>query len=84
MDRSELQLDYPCRWSYRIIGEQEARLRRAIDAIVGGDEHELEHGHQSTHGRYLTLVLHLVVRDEAHRLEVFQLLADHPDVRFVL
>ena len=41
-------------------------------------------GNRSSGGRYLSLVAELMVADEAERLELYRLLAEHPDVRMVL
>ena len=59
-------------------------LRAAIVGIVGGTAHTLVHVQTSASGRYQTLQLDLVVRDEAHRLEIFEALARHPSVRFMV
>jgi putative lipoic acid-binding regulatory protein len=77
------QIDYPCTWSYRIIGLDELRMRLAVREIVGEREHSLTFGLESAHGKYRSLQLELEVSDEAHRLRIFSALKNHPDVRFV-
>jgi len=78
------EIDYPCPWSYRLIGRDEVALRRAVLGIIGGAEHTLVLVNESSAGRYRSLELELVVRDEAHRLGLFEALGRHPDVRFVI
>ncbi|MBI5432777.1 MAG: DUF493 domain-containing protein [Planctomycetes bacterium] len=78
------EIVYPCRWSYRIIGADELRLRAAAAAIAGEAEHTLVPGLESSGGKYRSLQLDVLVRDEEHRLSVFAALGKHPDVRFVL
>ena len=41
-------------------------------------------GNRSSGGRYLSLVAELTVADEAERLELYRLLAGHPDIKMVL
>lgn len=77
------EITYPCAWSYRVIGADEQRLREVIVEVVGDVEHSLRLAHESSHGRYRSLALEVVVRDEAHRNSIFTALGRHPDVRFV-
>ena len=83
LDGRKPEIDYPCTWSYRIIGADELRMRTAVREIVGQAEHELTLGLESAHGKYRSLQLELVVESEARRLEIFAALTRHPDVRFV-
>jgi putative lipoic acid-binding regulatory protein len=84
MDRRDLNLTYPCRWDYHVIGEDEHRLRVAVAGIVGNVEYVLSLANRSKRGRYLSLHLTLVVSDEEHRLRLFDELRKHTDVRYVL
>jgi putative lipoic acid-binding regulatory protein len=78
------EIEYPCPWTYRIICTDEPALRAAVLVLVGGVAHTLVHVQTSTSGRYQTLQLDLVVRDEAQRLSIFESLARHPSVRFMV
>lgn len=78
------EIDYPCVWSYRILGTDEVQMRIAVLEVVGDLEHSVTTGLESSQGRYRSLQVELVVRDEAHRLSIFEALKTHPDVRFVL
>ncbi len=77
-------IDYPCVWSYQVIGADEARLRGAIASAVGAREHALRLTKRSSSGKYCSLLLEVGVEDEAQRLAIFEALAGHRDVRFVL
>jgi putative lipoic acid-binding regulatory protein len=78
------EIEYPCRWSYRIIGADEERLRAAASQVVGDAPHSLARGRESSGGKYRSLELDVLLRDEEHRLALFEALGEHPDVRFVL
>ena len=78
------QIDYPCSWSYRVIGESEVALRAAVREAVGAHPHEFVAGRSSAQGRYVSCTLTLTVRDEPHRLEIFRALAQHEAIRYVL
>ncbi|MCC7012462.1 MAG: DUF493 domain-containing protein [Planctomycetes bacterium] len=77
-------IEYPCTWTYRVIGRDELLVRAALVELVGVAEHTLTLSAQSSSGKYRTLQLDVTVRDEAHRLELFARIAQHPDVRFVV
>ena len=82
-DREPL-IEYPCRWSFRIIGTSEELVRAAISAAVGDLSHEVVFSNVSSAAKYVSLQLHLVVQDDAHRLEVYQLLGARPGIKSVL
>ena len=78
------EIEYPCLWQYRLIGEDEAALRAALAACVALERCALSSGNRSSGGRYLSLVAELTVADETERLYLYQRLAEHPDIRMVL
>jgi putative lipoic acid-binding regulatory protein len=80
----ELELTYPCTWSYTVIGRDELRMRAAVSAIVGQEDHTVRHSHQSRTGKYRSLALDVFVWSNEQRLAIFAALQAHPDVRFVL
>ena len=41
-------------------------------------------GNCGSGGRYLSLAAELMVADEAERLEIYRMPAEHPDIRMVL
>lgn len=82
MERPEIE--YPCPWSYRLIGVSEEDLRAAAREVVGDTAYEFTPGRTSAQGKYLSCTLALVVRDEAHRRGLFARLAAHPATRYVL
>ena len=83
-DGQRPQIDYPCSWPYRIICSDEAALRSSISLIVGTAEHTIAGVGGSASGKYVRLELVVVVRDEAHRNQIFAALGSAPTVRFVL
>ncbi len=81
---SRPDIEYPCRWEYRIIGESEADIRTAIATVVGAREYTIAPSHASAGGRYLSFAIEVAVADEAERLAVFAALREHAHVRYVL
>ena len=77
-------IEYPCRWPYKVVGASEARLRDAVRGAVGDAEHTLVLSNTSRTGKYVSLALEVLVFDDAQRLTIGRLLHEHVDVRLVL
>ncbi len=78
------QIDYPCDWSFRLIGESETRIRALVARILGELDHSVVVSRSSASGRYVSLELSFVARDDAHRTSIHAALSAHEAVRFVL
>jgi len=80
------KIAYPCRWEFKTIGPDEYAMRVAIQEILAEEELEfsLERSNTSRTGKYCSMILALVVRDEEHRNGIFVALSNHPAVRVVL
>ncbi len=81
---SEPSIQYPCEWSYRIIGTDEQALREAVSQSVGSLTHLITLSNQSTGKKYLSMNLTVTVETQAMRDQIFTALEGHPAVRFML
>jgi len=77
-------IEYPCRWSYRIIGSDEKALRKAISECVEGTDHQVSLSKSSSTGRYISLNLDALVHSEEVRLKIYHFLAGQASVKIVL
>jgi hypothetical protein len=77
-------IQYPCRWQFRLIGENREAIIDAIHTSVDISACKISEGNASSGGRYLSLNLELTVNDEAERLQIYQVLSKHPAIRVVL
>ena len=81
------EIQYPCRWQYRLIGEDREAILAAISAAVGINGMDLctiVEGSVSTGGRYRTITLELDIKDEEERLRLYHFFSDHAAIRVVL
>lgn len=78
------QIDYPCKWEYRLIGFNEDLLRGAIEEIMGSAGHLVSFSNRSRSGKFVSLSVELRVEDESTRLALFEQFHSHPDVMMVL
>jgi len=83
-DDAKPDIEYPTQWSYTVIGPDRAKLESVIADTVAERDHQLELSKKSSEGKYTSLKLDVVVQDEKERLQIFEALRDHPDVKIVL
>jgi len=76
-------IEYPGPWDYQLIGANEERLRGAV-AVILDDKYVLTLSHHSKNMRYCSMQLTIEVRDDEHRLRIFDGLRRHADILFVL
>ena len=81
---AELDLPYPCRWVYKIIGTDEAALRSAVTDILQAREHSVTLSRTSAGRNYCCLNVEVLVYDEQDRVATYEALGVHPAVRLVL
>lgn len=82
--KGRLILDYPCPWVYKVIGADGEQLRLAIGEVLGGREHLVTPSRTSRSGKYQSLDIEVVVRDEAERNAFYVAFKRHAAVVMVL
>ena len=78
------EIEYPVRWTYKVIGEDADRLRGAIEEAVVGTDHSITPSNTSREGRFVSMTLEVLVAGEGQRDRIFAALGDHGDVRVVI
>ena len=82
------QIEYPCKWSYKVIGPDEELIRQAVaDCLAtcaAEREYELEVSRASGGGKYISLNMSVFVGDEDERNLIFRSLADHDNILMVM
>jgi putative lipoic acid-binding regulatory protein len=77
-------IQYPCEWSYRIIGTDEQALRQAASESLGILPYSMTLSNQSPGKKYLSMNIEVTVETQAMRDQIFSALEKHPAVRFML
>lgn len=80
----KLELQYPCDWRYKVVGEERRKLEAAIHEVIVEREHTLKDSNRSRNGKYISLNLDLLVHNEDDRQFIYEALKAHPDVKIVL
>ncbi len=80
----KLEIEYPTKWTYKIIGEDEDLIREAIAVIAGDHEHDIELSRSSKFKKYSSITFNIFVVDENHRLSILHSLGKHKNIKFIL
>ncbi|NOY93436.1 MAG: DUF493 domain-containing protein [Deltaproteobacteria bacterium] len=83
-DDGKPHLVYPCGWEYRVIGADEAAMRKAIGQVMGARPHLVQDGNESREKRWRSLSVTLEVQTEEERDTLHVALRDHDAVRMVI
>jgi len=75
---------YPCRWQFRLIGEERVAIIKAVEAVVDLSACSITEGNVSSGGRYLSVNVEMTVNDETERLRLYQQFAANSAIRVVL
>lgn len=84
VDKTRPDIQYPCRWTYTLIGRDEAAMRSGVSGILGDVEHVIRVSKRSAGGRYTSLVLEVTVADEPARIRLYESLSAHAAVLVLL
>lgn len=77
-------IEYPCTWSYRVIGTDESVMVRKIPLKLSAVKHTVSPGNQSRKGNYISLNIDVIVTSESERMSIIPLLRSIPGVKMVL
>ena len=77
-------IEYPCEWSFRIIGTDKEHLKKAAAMSLGTADYRVSMSNKSSRGTYISLNIETVVPNEEARNQIHALLANHPSVKMVL
>lgn len=80
----KLELEYPCSWSYKLIGHEKEAIQKAIHDVIVEREHNLNHSNNSKTGKYVSMNLDLVIQNEDERNFIYEALKAHQNIKMVL
>lgn len=77
------QIEYPCEWSYRIIGDDIKKMVEAVENAVLNLEYDLQASNISNKGNYFSINLKVMVENEVVRDLVYEKLTKHKNIKMV-
>lgn len=78
------EIEYPCIWSYTVIGEDCSLLKDAIVSACAPLTAEISHSRASSKGKYHSLHAKIEVASEEIRLRIYQTLKLSLAVKIIL
>ncbi|WP_457596080.1 HP0495 family protein [Hydrogenimonas sp.] len=83
MDR-KVEIEYPCEWKYKVIGEGCEAIEKAVKEVMGEREHTCRPSRVSREGKYHSYEVKTLVHNDDDRTELFHRLKKHDDLKMVL
>ncbi len=84
-DRKEkVELEYPCSWTYKLIGHEKEAIQQAIHDVIIERAHNLTHSNNSKTGKYVSMNLELIIQNEDERNFIYEALKKHQNIKMVL
>ncbi len=77
-------INYPCDWSYKIIGNNVDETLTAIEEVISGLDHKVKPSNVSKTGKYFSFDLTLKVLSEDERNLIFKNLKEHENILMVM
>lgn len=84
MEQRRPRIDYPLRWTYKVIGSDAGSIGDGVAGVLEGREYTLSFSNFSSKGRYLSMTLEVEVESDEIRNEIFASLGALPAVKIVL
>jgi putative lipoic acid-binding regulatory protein len=78
------QIDYPCVWDYKVIGEDHALIPQNIEIILENFEFSHRKANKSASGKYTSFYVSVRVSSEMERNHIFGMLQKIPTVKIVI
>ena len=82
--KQKLRLDYPCSWTYKIIGRNPDDMQSAVHEIIRDHPCRVSLSRRSETAKYVCLNIELTVESESHRLVLYEKLKAHPAINVIL
>ena len=82
--QKKAEIDYPCQWEYKVIGENQDLIQDALITSCGPDKPLITYSHTSSGGKYHSFSAKIQVKDEKSRLSIFEKLHCHSAILMVI
>ena len=80
----KLEIEYPCKWDFKVIGLEEKSVSIAVAKILDSKKYNLKHSYTSKGGKYVSFTLSVTLENDQERKEIYMQLSSNPDIKYVL
>ncbi len=82
--KEKVELEYPCNWCYKVIGESSEGIEEAVKDVIDEREHKLSESNKSKGGKYTSMNLDMLVHNDDDRQAIYEELKKHKNVKMVI
>ena len=82
--KEKVELEYPCNWCYKVIGESSEGIEEAVKDVVDAREHKLTESNKSKGGKYTSMNLDMLVHNDDDRQTIYEELKKHKNIKMVI
>ena len=80
----DLNIKYPIYWEYKVIGEDETKLRTTIKRILVNEDIKIEISKKSKKKKYISLNIKVLILSEENKISIFNNLKKEKEVKIIL
>ncbi len=84
LSKEKLKLNYPCSWTYKVIGKNDNEVKSAVKEILSSREYSLKESNTSKKGKFKSFTLELLVHNDDDRKTLYEILSAHDNIKMVL
>ena len=78
------EIEYPCEWSYKVIGKDVDKILEAIEDAASGLKYDVTPSNISRNGNYFSLNFKVEVPSEVVRDFIYQKLESNSNIKVIL
>jgi putative lipoic acid-binding regulatory protein len=84
LENKRPEIFYPTKWEYKIIGSDVDEMIKAVEEVIIDFDYNISASNISRKGKYFSLNVSVIVPSELIRDLIFQKLAAHQAIKFVI
>lgn len=84
LNNHKLELDYPCKWEYKLVMRKEACIKTVMKDTLGDRDHKTSISKYSSKGKFTSHKVELIVHNEDDRKELHRIFHEHKDVKMIV
>lgn len=78
------KIEYPCKWGYKIIGTDRAKLEATVFEVMGSRDYHISKLNSSSKGKFHALTTSCMVDSQEDRDAIFKSFQDNKNVKMVI
>ena len=80
----KLELNYPCKWEYRLVGKNEEEIRNIAIKFACEKPYTLNKSNKSSSGKFVSIIFEVLIYSDDERIYFFEELKKQKEIMYVL